>query len=227
MKPELRKKKDTHSSSSLGAGIRRARYAEGLLRLRLISPLLALHTFVQGAVQISPRFADGQRALLYRRGSHIRGSSANGARLARSLDALSPVTAPRAGLAFPLHGQLLTRPALVPALLPGHGLRRPRRFAEAAQQTGEAALVRLVETVAATSAQACQVVVVLSRRATLLAIGCASSTRPHCHAWTSCYHGTGAALELTRLALVASNGAGYALLRFFVVERSHGAGDCD
>ena len=224
---KIKKEIDAHSGCSLGASIRRARYAEGLLRLGLIGALLALHAFVQGAVQISPRFADGQRTLLYRRWSHVRGCSANGAGLARSLNALGPVTTSRAGLAFPLHGQLLPRAALVPALLPGHSFRRPRRFAEAAQQTGEASLVRLIETVAAASAQACQVVVVLACRATLLAVGCAACTRPHRHAWTAGYHGTGAALQLTRLALIASNRARYALLRFLVVERSHGARNCD
>lgn len=74
--------RQTHSGGSLGAGIRRAWDAEGLLRLRLVGSLLALQALVERAVQVSSGFADRKRALLYRRGSHIRGRSAERARLA-------------------------------------------------------------------------------------------------------------------------------------------------
>lgn len=215
---------NTHRGHSFGAGIRRTRYAEGLLWLGLIRSLLALHTLVECSIEIGAGLAHRQRTLLDRGGAHIWRGPADRTRLTGSLDSLCPVTSSRTWLALSFHGQLLPGPAFVPAFLPGHGFGRSRCFSQTTQQTGEAALVRLIESVAAASAEAGHVVVILSGWTTFLAISRATSTWAHCHAGTSSYHGAGTALQLTRLALVASDGTRETLLRFFVVERSHGTG---
>ena len=213
----------THRGRSFGACVRWAWYAEGLLRLRLIRSLLALHALVQRSVQIRPRFAHWQGTLFYRGWAHVRCGSADGARLAGSLDTLRSVASPWARLALPFHGQLLSRATLVPAFLSRHGFRRSGGFPQTAQQTGETALVRLIETVAAASTEAGQVVVVFPRGASFLAVGGATSAWAYRDAWTSRDHRAGTAFQLARFTLVASHWTGQALLRFFVVVRSHGA----
>lgn len=188
---------ETYRGCSFGTSIRRTRYAEGLLRLRLIRSLLALHTFVQRSVQIRSRFAYRQRTFFYRRRTHIRCRSANRTRLTGGLNTLSSVTSSWAGFAFSFDSQLLSRATLVSAFFSRHSFCCSSSFTQAAQQTRETTLVRLIETMAATSTETSQVVVVFSSGTLFLAIGCASSTWSHRYARTSCYHRTGTAFQLT------------------------------
>lgn len=190
----FRKKKKNYSSRSFGAGIRRAWDAEGLLRFRLISSLLTLNTLVEGAVEESSGFAYWKRAFLDRRRSHIRGRSAEWTGLAGCLDPLSSIRATWARLAFSFDGQLLSGSALVPAFLPRHRLGCSRGLPEAAQLAREAALVRLIKSMAAAATETGQVVVVLAGRTTLLAVRRATRSRTHGHAGTTGDHRTGIAL---------------------------------
>jgi len=116
--------------------------------------------------------------------------------------------------------------ALVSALLAGHRLGCPRGLSKAAQQAGEAALAGLVEPMAAAAAETGHVVVVFASGTTLLAIRRAAGSRTHRHAWTTGDHRTGAASQLTGLALVVAHGAGHALSRLLVVISAHCAGYC-
>lgn len=217
---------ETHSGGSLGAGVRRARDTEGLLRFRLVRSLLALDALVESAVQVCSRLAYRQRALLDGGGSNVRGGSTEGTGLAGGLYTLSAISATGARFAFSFDGQLLAGAALVTALLAGHRLGCPRGLAEAAQQAGEATLVRLVESVTAAATQTGHVVVVLAGRATFLAVGRAACPGTYGHAGTTSDHRTGTASQLTGFALVGTHRARRALLRLLVVISAHRARHC-
>lgn len=193
----------------------------------MIRALLTPHALVQSTVEVSAGLADRERALLHGGGAHDGGSPADRAGLARRLNPLSAVRAARTGLALPFDGQLLAGAALVPAFLAGHRLGRSRGLAEAAQQAGEAALVGLIESVAAAATETGHVVVILASGTTFLAVGRAARAWTHGYAGTTGDHRTGAALELTRLALVGADRAGRALFPLLVVIGAHRARHCE
>lgn len=192
----------------------------------MISALLALHALVEGGIQIRSGVAHGQRAFLDGSGSHIRRCPAEWTRLTCRLHALRSVRSPRARLAFSLDGQLLSRVALVAALLARHRLAGPCGLAKAAQQTREATLAGLIEPMAAAATKPSTVVVVLAGWATLLAVSCTSGARANRHARSTGYHRARAAFQLTRFTLVRTNWARDAFLRCLVVVRSNCARDC-
>lgn len=179
---EKERGKETHSSGSFGAGVRRARDTEGLLWFRLIRSLLALYAIVEASVEVSSGLADRKRAFFYRSGSHVRGRSTERTRLTGRLNSLSAIRAARTWLAFSFDSQLLSGSTFVPAFLAGYRLGGPRGLSKAAQQTGEAALVRLIKPVTAIATETEYVVVVLAGRTSLLAISRATSARTHRHA---------------------------------------------
>lgn len=152
-------------ADGLGRVVRRARDARRLLRLGLVEALAALDAGVERSVQVGARLADGQRALLDRRGADLRGGAAQRAVGAGRLDALRAECAARARFAAAVVAQLLAGGALVAALVTRDGLGRFGRLAEAAQLARERSLVGLIETVAARSAQAALGVQVFARRA--------------------------------------------------------------
>lgn len=183
----------THSGRSFGASVRRARDTEGLLWLRLISSLLTFDALVEGAVEESAGFADRKRALLDRRRSHVRGRSAERAGLAGGLHPLGSIRATWTRLAFSFDGQLLSGSALVPTFFPRYRFGRSRGLSEAAQQAGEATLVRLVESMAAVATKAGYVIVIFAGWTTFFAVRRATRSGTHSHAGTTGDHRAGTA----------------------------------
>lgn len=211
---------------ALGAGIGRAGYAGRLLSLGLVRALLALDALVERTVEVGAGLADRQRALLDLGRAQARCRPAQRACLAGRLYALPPVGTPRAGLALALDGQLLPGAALVATLLARDSFGRARRLAQAADQAREAALLGLVEPVAAAPAGLRRVVVVLAGGAALLAVVGAAGTRADRHRGPARDHRALVAPQLAGLALVAARRAEVALARRRVVVAAHGAGNC-
>ncbi|KAL0125789.1 hypothetical protein PUN28_004683 [Cardiocondyla obscurior] len=136
--PRCRSSRDTRPCTrcrcrSFGAGVRWAWNAEGLLWLRLIRSLFALHAFVQSAVEEGSGLADRKRAFLDRCRAHIRGRSAERTGLAGCLHSLSSVRTSRAGFAFSFDGQLLSGSALVATFFPRYRLGCSCGLSETAQ----------------------------------------------------------------------------------------------
>lgn len=109
----------------------------------------------------------------------------------------------------------------------GHGLRGPGGLAETAQQTFETALRRLIETVAAASAQTRLVVVKLARRTPLLAIGRRPGARGYGYALAARDRRAHRTLQLAGFALVRADRAGRASFRLLLEVTSHRTRHCN